>query len=124
MTTTPKDMMIAKMFAQPRAQPVMPQSSQDGRPVQGQGTGTSDSVPAAVVDANSPGEAQPALLSKDEFVVKADIIRKLGQGNPELGAQVLQGILDNILAQSEPKVKANSTTKGIGSLLGANSEKS
>lgn len=122
MTTTPKDMMIAKMFSQPRQQPVIPQSSADMAPIQGPGTGTSDSVPATVVDENNPGDTQPAQLSKDEFVVKADYVRKLGQGNPELGAKILQGLLDNLMAQSEPKVKGNQTTKGIGSLLGAKSE--
>lgn len=122
MTTAPRDMLIAKMFAQPKQQPIIPQTSQDGQPIQGPGTGTSDSVPATVVDQNNPSDVQPAQLSKDEFVVKADYVRKLGQGNPELGAKILQGLLDNLMAHSEPKVKENQTTKGIGSLLGASKQ--
>lgn len=124
MTTAPKDMLIAKMFAQPRQQPVMPQTSADQAPLQGPGTGTSDSIPTTITDSNNPGDVQPAQLSKDEFVVKADYIRKLGQGNPELGAKVLQNLLDSLMAKSEPKVKENQTTKGIGALLGADQQKS
>ena len=119
MTSTPADMMIAKMFAQAKPQPVIPQSSQDGQPIQGPGTGTSDSVPATITDSNSPGEAQPAALSKDEFVVPADVIRKLGQGNPELGSKIVQELLNQVLAHSEPKTKKSQATAGIAGLLGA-----
>lgn len=120
MTTMPKDMLIAKMFSQPNSRPVPSpaDASETGRPVQGPGTGTSDSVPAVITDENGQPES-PAQLSKDEFVVKADYLRKLGQGNPELGAKMLQNMLDQLMARSEPKVQKSQVSQGIGSLLGA-----
>lgn len=117
----PKDLLIAKMFAQPnRPQPVMTNVSETGKPVQGQGTGTSDEVPAEVTDENDPSAApQKAALSKDEYVVRADIVRKLGRGNPELGAKMLDQILENVFVQSEPKIDNNQVPKGLASVLGA-----
>lgn len=123
---TPKDILIAKMFSKPAPQtipaPVGTDMGEDvsatGKPVNGDGTGTSDDVPAEVTDEND-GSTAPAKLSKDEFVVPAHIVRKLGQGNAQIGAQVLQQMLSDIAAKSDNRMKGTQVPKGLQSLLGA-----
>ena len=118
-----KDAMIAKMFMKPTPTPSAQSSvkvSETGKPVEGEGHGTSDDVPAEVVDENDPsGEVTPAKLSKGEFVITADVVKKLGKGNPELGAAILQQMMDQVNAQSEPEIDQNQVPSGLKSLLGA-----
>jgi len=120
---TPKDALIAKMFMTPK--PAVPADSsvdvsETGKPIRGEGTGVSDSVPAEIVDENDPNSRPtPAKLSKGEFVITADVVKKLGKGNPELGAAILQQMMDQISAQSEPEIDENQVPNGLRSLLGA-----
>ena len=61
----------------------------EGR-VMGQGDGMSDEIPFSI-----EGE-QPALLSRDEYVVPADVVAALGNGSSNAGADKLDGFLTNV----------------------------
>ena len=52
--------------------------------------GMADAVPAAI------DNRQPAALSDGEFVVPADVVSHLGNGNSNAGAKQLYGMMDNI----------------------------
>lgn len=52
--------------------------------------GMDDSVPA-IID----GE-QPAALSEGEFIVPADVVSMIGDGNTEAGAEILQKLIDSV----------------------------
>jgi hypothetical protein len=55
-----------------------------------QGKGMDDDIPATI-----EGQ-QPAALSQGEYVIPADVVALLGDGNNEAGASVLQAFLDQI----------------------------
>jgi hypothetical protein len=57
--------------------------------VPGTGTGMSDDVPFSI-EGN-----QPALLSRDEYVLPADVVSQLGDGSSSAGADML----DNFISQ-------------------------
>ena len=57
--------------------------------VPGQGTGMSDDIPFSI-EGN-----QPALLSRDEYVLPADVVSQLGDGSSGAGADML----DNFISQ-------------------------
>jgi hypothetical protein len=57
--------------------------------VPGQGTGMSDDIPFSI-EGN-----QPALLSRDEYVLPADVVSQLGDGSSSAGADML----DNFISQ-------------------------
>jgi hypothetical protein len=59
-----------------------------GRPVQGRGDGVSDSVPARI------GKRQPARVARDEVIIPADAVRRLGKGNPKRGADKLYALMN------------------------------
>jgi hypothetical protein len=59
-----------------------------GRPVKGKGDGVSDSVPARI------GKKQPARVARDEVVISAKAVRRLGKGNPQRGAAKLYALMD------------------------------
>ena len=59
-----------------------------GRPVQGPGDGVSDSVPARI------GRDQPARVARDEVIMPANVVRRIGQGNPQRGADKLYALMD------------------------------
>ena len=59
-----------------------------GRPVQGPGDGVSDSVPARI------GNSQPARVARDEVIMPANVVRRIGQGNPQRGADKLYALMD------------------------------
>lgn len=61
-----------------------------GRYLNGDTDGMSDEVPATI-----DGE-EPALLSDGEFVVPADVVSHLGNGNSDAGAKVLEEMLSRI----------------------------
>jgi hypothetical protein len=58
--------------------------------VPGQGTGMSDSVPFSI-----EGQ-QPALLSRDEYVLPADVVSQLGDGSSGAGADMLDNFVSRL----------------------------
>jgi hypothetical protein len=60
------------------------------RYLQGETDGMADKIPARI------GEQQPAALSHGEFVVPADVVSHLGNGNSDAGAKKLYGMMDKI----------------------------
>ena len=75
-------------------------SSMENTYVQGEGDGTSDSV--------------PAMLADGEFVIPADVVSKLGNGSNNAGAKVLTGFLSSIRehAQNHDPKKLPPESKG------------
>jgi hypothetical protein len=61
-----------------------------GRYLNGSTDGMADKIPA-----NIEG-TQPAALSHGEFVIPADVVSHLGNGNSEAGAQRLYDMMDRI----------------------------
>jgi hypothetical protein len=76
--------------------------------MRGDTDGLSDKVPAKI---SGTEQAQPAALSDGEFVIPADIVSHLGNGNTEAGAEVLYAMMDRIRARrtgtSAPSKKIN-----------------
>lgn len=62
----------------------------DGRYLEGDTDGMADEVPSSI-----DGE-QPAALSHGEFVIPADVVSHLGNGNSEAGAKKLYEMMDRI----------------------------
>jgi hypothetical protein len=60
------------------------------RYLQGETDGMADKIPARI------GQSQPAALSHGEFVVPADVVSHLGNGNSDAGAQKLYSMMDKI----------------------------
>jgi hypothetical protein len=63
-------------------------SRMGGRPVQGPGDGVSDSVPARI------GKDQPARVARDEVIMPANVVRRIGKGNSQRGADKLYALMD------------------------------
>jgi hypothetical protein len=63
-------------------------SRMGGRPIQGPGDGVSDSVPARI------GRDQPARVARDEVLMPAETVRRIGKGNPQRGADKLYALMD------------------------------
>jgi hypothetical protein len=61
-----------------------------GRYLQGETDGMADKIPARI------GKDQPAALSHGEFVVPADVVSHLGNGNSDAGAKKLYSMMDKI----------------------------
>jgi len=61
-----------------------------GRYLQGDTDGMADEIPAKI------GKDQPAALSHGEFVIPADVVSHLGNGNSDAGAQKLYSMMDKI----------------------------
>jgi hypothetical protein len=61
-----------------------------GRYLQGDTDGMADKIPAKI------GQDQPAALSHGEFVVPADVVSHLGNGNSDAGAKKLYQMMDKI----------------------------
>jgi hypothetical protein len=61
-----------------------------GRYLQGETDGMADKIPARI------GRDQPAALSHGEFVVPADVVSHLGNGNSDAGAKKLYSMMDKI----------------------------
>jgi hypothetical protein len=59
-----------------------------GHPVQGPGDGVSDSVPARI------GKHQPARVARDEVIMPADVVRRIGKGDAKRGADKLYALMD------------------------------
>jgi len=60
------------------------------RYLQGETDGMADKIPARI------GRDQPAALSHGEFVVPADVVSHLGNGNSDAGAKKLYSMMDKI----------------------------
>jgi hypothetical protein len=61
-----------------------------GKYLRGQTDGMADKIPARI------GKNQPAALSHGEFVVPADVVSHLGNGNSDAGARRLYDMMDRI----------------------------
>jgi len=61
-----------------------------GRYLRGGTDGMADKIPARI------GRAQPAALSHGEFVIPADVVSHLGNGNSDAGAKKLYSMMDSI----------------------------
>ena len=75
-----------------------------GRPVKGRGDGVSDSVPARI------GKRQPARVARDEVVIPAKAVKRIGQGNPKRGADKLYALMDKA-HKARKKAKRGQDTK-------------
>ena len=63
-------------------------SRMGGRPLQGPGDGVSDSIPARI------GRDQPARVARDEVLMPADAVRRVGKGSPQRGADKLYALMN------------------------------
>lgn len=81
-----------------------------GGHIVGPGHGTSDSIPA-VIDGQ-----QPAAISTGEYIVPAKAVTKLGQGNNQIGAKVLDRIVE-MVKQEEEMGQPEPLQSGLASLL-------
>ena len=106
--------------AQPRTyaqiQPAQPFQA-GGQPFEGQvrgrGDGMSDQVPF-----NIEGQ-QPALLSRDEYVVPADVVAMVGDGSSNAGADQFDNFIGDIRQMKYGRqVQPREINQGLGSLLG------
>ena len=61
-----------------------------GRYLSGSTDGMADKIPANI------NGTQPAALSDGEFVIPADVVSHLGNGNSDAGAKVLDGMMTNV----------------------------
>ena len=65
-------------------------SLKEGQYLKGETDGMADEVPATI------DGKEPALLSDGEFVIPADVVSHLGNGNSEAGAKVLYSMMERI----------------------------
>lgn len=73
----------------------------EGMYLDGATDGMADEIPAMI-----DGE-QPAMLSDGEFVIPADVVSHLGNGNSDAGAKELEGMMDNVrMARTGTKKQA------------------
>jgi hypothetical protein len=75
-----------------------------GRPIKGPGDGVSDSIPARI------GRDQPARVARDEVVVPAEAVRRIGKGNQKRGADKLYALMDKA-HKARKKAKRGQDTK-------------
>ena len=62
----------------------------EGKYLRGDTDGMADKIPSSI------DGKQPAALSHGEFVVPADVVSHLGNGNSDAGAKVLYGMMDRV----------------------------
>jgi len=62
----------------------------EGRYLRGATDGMADKIPSSIDD------KQPAKLSHGEFVIPADVVSHLGNGNSDAGAKVLYNMMDRV----------------------------
>jgi hypothetical protein len=63
---------------------------QQGKYLDGKTDGMADEIPAMI------DNEQPAMLSDGEFVIPADVVSHLGNGNSDAGAEVLEDMMDRV----------------------------
>ncbi len=68
---------------------VVPNSQKEGV-IQGEGKGMDDQVPGMI------GDQQPVAVSPGEFIVPADVVSGLGDGDTNSGVQELEGMMDRV----------------------------
>jgi hypothetical protein len=81
-----------------------------GRPIDGPGDGVSDSIPARI------GRDQPARVARDEAVIPADVVKRIGKGSAKRGADKLYSLM-NKAHKARKKAKRGQDTKvrrGLG----------
>jgi hypothetical protein len=81
-----------------------------GRPVEGPGDGVSDSVRARI------GRDQPARVARDEAIIPADVVKRIGKGSAKRGADKLYSLM-NKAHKARKKAKRGQDTKlrhGLG----------
>lgn len=90
---------LAAQTPQPAVQPAQPAQQmaaggiaqlKQGRFLDGATDGMADKKPAMI------DNEQPAALSDGEFVIPADVVSHLGNGNSEAGAKVLEDMMDRV----------------------------
>lgn len=79
-----------------------------GFPVQGPGDGVSDSVPARI------GRDQPARVARDEVIMPANAVRRIGRGNPQRGADKLYALMDKAHAARKKAGRGQDTKLSRG----------
>jgi len=62
----------------------------EGRYLAGATDGMADRIPAEI------DQVQPAALSDGEYVIPADVVSHLGNGNSDAGAEILDGFLTKV----------------------------
>ena len=75
-----------------------------GRPIKGPGDGVSDSIPARI------GRDQPARVARDEAIIPADVVKRIGKGNQKRGADKLYALMDKA-HKARKKAKRGQDTK-------------
>ena len=65
-------------------------AKKEGMYLDGATDGMADEIPAMI------DEEQPAMLSDGEFVIPADVVSHLGNGNSDAGAKVLEEMMDEV----------------------------
>lgn len=75
-----------------------------GKPIQGPGDGVSDSIPARI------GRDQPARVARDEAIIPADVVKRIGKGNQKRGADKLYALMDKA-HKARKKAKRGQDTK-------------
>jgi len=74
----------------PLEQPLAAGGIASGKYLRGNTDGMADKIPASI------GEHQPAKLSHGEFVIPADVVSHIGNGNSDAGAERLYSMMDKI----------------------------
>ena len=83
--------------------------------VEGKGDGMSDEIPFRV----KGGNPDFALLSKDEYVIPADVVSMLGNGSSDAGANELDDFLTDVRKEAfgrEEQQKEIDAEKGLSSI--------
>ena len=85
-----------------------------GKFVGGQvGMGQADDVPASI-DGKTP-----AALSEGEFVIPADVVSALGDGNTKAGASILQQLVDEVrTSKTGSAEQPPQMAQGLGQMIG------
>ena len=68
---------------------VVPDSQKEGV-IRGQGGGMDDEIPGMI------GDSQPVAVSPGEFIVPADVVSGIGDGDTNAGVQELEGMMDRV----------------------------
>lgn len=127
----PQAMPVPQQPQQPPMAPQMPMEAMQGLPAMlaGGGEVSGGGRPfEGMIDVNNNGgdgmsddigfkvEGDPviknALLSRDEYVIPADVVSELGNGSSDSGAEKLDGFLDDV------RMAANGTTKQMNQIDG------
>ena len=70
-----------------------------GRYLEGNGDGTSDSIPAVIEG------GQPAQLADGEFVIDARTVSEIGNGSSDAGARKLHALMEKVHARRKKAMR-------------------